>query len=356
MPTKLNRHTNLTSAVPRLQGKITLEEAIGATWWPAFLTTPPTNQIAGLEGLPFSAEFLKDVDDRLTDIPSRLASMDQSGIAYQIVSLTSPGIEGIFDAKTAVEYAVKINDMMVEQYVKPHPTRFGFFCSVPLQDPEAAAKELERAVGLGALGVLINGYSNLGSENNVQYVDEPQCEVFWQMVSKLDVPVYLHPRPAPPDQQRLYRGYPNLAQAGYGFGAETGGHALRIICSGLLDRYPNVRIVLGHCAEAIPFLIHRVQHRIAIGTPGCCGPFKKDIMFYFHKHFYATTAGVRRESTLRCTLEELGEDHVMFSVDYPYESNEDTADWYDALALNENTRTKLAYENAKRIFKITALD
>lgn len=190
MPTTLNRKTNLTKPVSRLQGKIAIEEAIGTDWWPAFLTTPPTSQIAGLEGLPFSPEFLKDVDERLTDIAARLASMDQSGVAYQIVSLTSPGIEGVFDTKTAIEYATKVNDMIVEQYVNPHPDRFGFFCCVPLQDPKAAAKELERAVGLGAAGVLVNGYSSIGSENNVQYMDEPQCEPFWQMVSKLDVPVY----------------------------------------------------------------------------------------------------------------------------------------------------------------------
>lgn len=162
----------------------------------------------------------------------------------------------------------------------------------------------------------------------------------------------MHPRPPPPDQQRLYKGYPNLAQSGYGFGAETGGHVLRIICSGLLDRYPNIRIILGHCAEAIPFLVHRVQHRIEIATPGTCGPYKRDMLYYFHKHFYATLAGVRRLSTLRCTLEELGEDHVMFSVDYPYESQEDAADWFDSLELNQNTRQRLAYENARKMFKI----
>lgn len=175
-------------------------------------------------------------------------------------------------------------------------------------------------------------------------------------MSKLDVPVYLHPRPPPPDQQRLYRGYPNLAQSGYGFGAETGGHALRIMCSGLLDRYPNVRIVLGHCAEAISFLVHRVQHRIEIATPGSCGPYQRDMLYYFQNNFYATMAGVRRVSTVRNVMEELGEDRVCFSVDYPYESQEDAADWFDSLPLNENTRRRLAFENAKRIFKITELD
>lgn len=175
----LNRHTDGTTKVPRMQGKIAVEEAVGTNWWPSYVTTPPTNQIYGCDGLPFSPQFLKDVDDRLTDIPARLASMDASGVAYQIVSLTSPGIEGIFDPKLAVEYAIKSNDMMANDYVKAHPKRFGFFCCVPMQDPAAAAAELERAVTkLGAKGVLVNGYSSLGtgsSETSVQYMDEPQC-------------------------------------------------------------------------------------------------------------------------------------------------------------------------------------
>lgn len=136
MPGALNRKTDLSKKVPRLEGKIALEEAIGCTWWQAFLTTPPTSQIAGLEGLPFSPGFLKDVDERLTDISARLASMEASGVAYQIVSLTSPGIEGVFDTKTAIEYATRVNDMIVEDYVKPYPKKFGWFCSVPLQDAE----------------------------------------------------------------------------------------------------------------------------------------------------------------------------------------------------------------------------
>lgn len=169
------------------------------------------------------------------------------------------------------------------------------------------------------------------------------------MLHRLRVPLYLHPRLPPIHQQVLYSDYPNPASASYGFGVECAGHALRIMCSGILDKYP-VNIILGHCAEALPFLIHRAEQRMNIGTPRSNGAHKKTLMHYFQTHFYATLAGVRRLSTLRNTIEELGEARVMFSVDYPYESNEAAADWFDGLELNDNTRNAIAAGNAVQLF------
>lgn len=346
----LNRQTNAVLPVKRIQGKIALEEAVGTSAFEAHLPYPPRPMIEGVESVPFSAAFIKDITVRLNDIPARLHSMDQSGISYAIVSLTAPGIEGVTNPEKAVDFARQTNDEMYQKYVKAYPDRFGFFACVAMQKPEEAALELERAVThLGAKGVLINGFTDLDDRDNIQYLDEPQCEPFWAMLAKLNVPLYIHPRSPPITQQRLYKGYPNLAQAAYAFGTETAGHALRIMASGLLDRH-DVRIILGHAAEALPFLIHRVDHRMAIGTPGTNGKHTKTMMHYFQKHFYATLAGVRNQSTMKNTIEELGESHVLFSVDYPYESNEDAADWFDGMQMNENTREALAYGNAKRFF------
>ncbi|KAJ9622085.1 hypothetical protein H2203_006966 [Taxawa tesnikishii (nom. ined.)] len=298
------RETNQTLRVQRCPGKIAIEEACGSPFWNASLTVPEAPLITHFEGtLPFSEEVIHDIKGRLNDVDLRIKSMDQSGIGFEIISLTSPGIEGVADAKTAVE----------------HPDRFGFFACVPMQDPKAAAQELERAVTkLGAKGVLINGYSNINPDNmsDVQYLDAEVCTPFWDMLSKLDVPMYIHPRNPPPNQQRIYWDYPAMCQAAFAFGNETAGHAVRIMCSGLLDKYPNT------------------------------------MMYYFQNNFIATLAGVRRESTLRNTLEELGEGRVLFSVDYPYESNEEASDWFDGLQMNENTRRQIASENAKRWLKL----
>lgn len=346
----LNRETTERIRVNRRHGKIALEEAVGSPLFAAHQNYPPRPAIKGLDGLPFSPQFLADVEERLDDVELRLKSMDQSGIQYAILSLTSPGIEGVSDASTAIRFSKETNDSIYNKYVKPYPSRFGFFACVAMHDPKEAAKELERAVRtLGAKGALINGFTNLDAEDRqLRYLDAPECEPFWEMLYRLKVPLYLHPRLPPTHQQVLYNQYPNLASASYGFGVECAGHALRIMCSGILDKFP-VDIILGHCAEALPFLIHRADHRMNIGNPGSNGKHTKPLMHYFRSHFYATLAGVRRSSTLRNTIEELGESRVMFSVDYPYESNEDAADWFDALELNENSRAAISNGNAIRL-------
>ncbi|KAK7531034.1 amidohydrolase 2 [Phyllosticta citricarpa] len=348
----LNRSTTCTNLVNRLTHKIALEEAILPVSIPLNETIPLVPQVDDVPGAVLSPTFTSDVAQRLTDVALRLQSMDASGIRYNIVSLTSPGIEGVFDAKLAVEYACKVNDEIHATYVAPHPTRFGFFACLPMQDPPAAARELERCVKqLGAKGALVNGYSQLGSADEVRYLDEAACEPVWAALAALDVPLYLHPRIPPPGQQRVYRGFPMLAHAAYGFGAETGAHALRLACSGLFDRYPRVQVILGHAAEALPFLAHRIDHRLAVGVPGASGSHKQSVAYYLRNNFLAALSGVRRLSTVRCTLEEMGEERVLWSVDYPYESNEDAADWFDGVeGLGEETKKKIAWRNAERIF------
>ncbi|EUC48288.1 hypothetical protein COCMIDRAFT_34165 [Bipolaris oryzae ATCC 44560] len=325
----LNCKTTETIKFDRLKQKIAFQEAVGSPYFIAHGTHPPTLMITGMkDGLPpYNTPFLEDIDDRLNNVEKRLESMDASGIAYAIVSLTCSGVEGILYPDEAVELAKKTNDAIYEIYVKVHPTRFGFFCSVAIQKPEEAAKEL------GAKGALFNGFTNIhkGDVSNVHYLDDPVCEPLWEKVSELNVPMY----------------------AAYGFGVETAGHSLRIMCSGILGRYKNVQIILGHCAESLPFLAHRIDHRMAIGIMGNNGPYENSIMYCLQKNFYATLAGVRRESTMRNTIDEMGESCVLFSVDYPYESNEDATDWFDGIQMNENTREAIGWENAKRIFKLT---
>ncbi|KAK8181812.1 amidohydrolase 2 [Phyllosticta capitalensis] len=351
----LNRTTTCTNPICRLPHKIALEEAILPVSIP-LNEIPPLSSVDGVAGAVLSSTFMVDVGKRLTDVSLRLQSMDASGIRYAIVSLTSPGIEGIFDTTTAVSYARKVNDEIHATYVAPHPTRFGFFACLPMQDSVAAATELERCVTqLGAKGALVNGYSQLdgGDAQTVRYLDEAACEPVWATLARLDVPLYLHPRVPPPGQQRVYAGFPMLAHAAYGFGAETGAHALRLACSGLFDRYPRLQVVLGHAAEALPYLAHRIDHRLAVGVPGASGPHKESVSYYLRNNFLATLSGVRRLSAVRCALEEMGEERVMWSVDYPYESNEDAADWFDGVeGLGEETKRKIAWRNAERIFGI----
>ncbi|MEZ0053801.1 putative TIM-barrel fold metal-dependent hydrolase [Mycobacterium sp. MAA66] len=327
-----------------MKGKIALEEH----WEPADFDATGEHSFT-------EKGYFDEVERRLKEVDERVEDMERNGIGVSILSLTQPGIEGITDTPTAIDAAQRLNDLAAKELVGRHPDRLRMFAAVPLQDPQAAATELERAVkDLGAVGALINGYTNIGDENTAQYLDEPQVDPFWNKVSELNVPVYLHPRIPLPNQQRIYQGYEGLLGSAWGFGVETSTHALRMILSGLFDRYPNINVILGHCGEALPFTLPRVEHRLRHQRRETHGPHLKPPTAYLRENFYLTTSGVFRTSTLLDTMLEVGADRVLFSVDYPYESMDEIAPWFDTVPISENDRIKIGRTTAANLFGLNA--
>jgi gamma-resorcylate decarboxylase len=212
----------------------------------------------------YDPNYFADVQKRLGDATLRLEDMDRCGIERIVLSLTQPGIQGIPDRAIAVDTAKRMNDDLAEQFLAAHPNRFAGFAAVALQDVPAACDELERAVSkLDFKGAMINGYSNIGDMDTAQYLDEPPVWDFWARVDALlDVSIYLHPRRPLPNQRRVYESYPILADAPWGFGAETAAHTLRLMLSGLFDRFPRLKIILGHQGEGLPFLLPRIESRL----------------------------------------------------------------------------------------------
>jgi 2,3-dihydroxybenzoate decarboxylase len=279
----------------------------------------------------------------------RIESMDKAGIELSILSFYSPGIQAETDPDLAVQHAKRANDFLAENVIAHHPDRYAGFAAVPLQNPEAAADELERCVKqLGFLGALFNGYSNSQNENTAEYADEKRCDVFWDKVAELDVPVYLHPRDPLPNQQRIYEGRPELLSAAWAFGVETSTHALRLITSGLFDRHPGVNIILGHLGETLPFGIWRVEH--IIKRRGMCEYLQKSISSYLADNFFITTSGNFRTQALLNTMLEVSSDRILFSTDYPYESAEEAATWFDSCPISEPDRVRIGRENAAKLF------
>ncbi|WP_262421725.1 amidohydrolase family protein [Paraburkholderia sp. UCT31] len=239
-----------------MKGKIVLEE---------HLSTPLNNSLwdACSEAARNGKAYMEDVESRLLDVDRRLEEMDRNGIDMAIVSLTSPGAQSIIDPREAVEFTRKTNDEINENFTSRDPARLRAFATVALQSPREAADELERAVKeLGMLGALINGYTNVGSADSAQYLDEAPVWEFWDRVAQLEVPVYLHPREPLPGQQRIYEGYASLVGSAWGFAHETATHAIRLMLSGLFDRYPNLSIILGHLGEGLPLMLPRLEHRL----------------------------------------------------------------------------------------------
>jgi gamma-resorcylate decarboxylase len=296
--------------------------------------------------------YMDYVESHLLDVDERIKIMDATGIERTIVSLTSPGIQSITDTEFAVGVARDTNDLVKRNFVDHYPDRLSMFACLPTQDGAEAAAELRRAVGeLGAVGALINGYTNVGDANTGRYLDDDAYEPLWAAVEDLSVPVYLHPREPLPAQQAIYAGYESLVGSAWGFAHETATHAVRLMLSGLFDRHPGVQIIIGHLAEGLPFLLPRLEHRLDKQKDGVgLGSARRKVSEYFNDNFYATTSGHFHTRTLFNTIAELGVDRVLFSADYPYETMEEAAAWFDNSLLSRNDARKIGRDNARRLF------
>jgi predicted TIM-barrel fold metal-dependent hydrolase len=336
-----------------LQDKIALEEHFYLPSYEAY--GADGEALDGAAKAPnYLPDFFASVQKGLSDIKLRLEEMDRGGIERMVLSLTQPGIQSIPDRKMAVDTAKRMNDELA-LIVEAHPKQFLGFAAVPLQDVRAACDELDRCVSkLGFKGVLINGYSNIGDMDTAQYLDEAPVWDFWARVDALGVPVYLHPRPPLMSQRRAYEGYEVLADSPWGFGAETSLHSLRLILSGLFDRFPRLQVILGHLGEGLPFLLPRVEHRLRHMSPHVRGKQQKPVTSYLRENFYITTAGNFRAQAFIDTMLEVGSDRILYSVDYPYETVKEQNDFFDNLPISETDRRKVGRENALKLLRLAS--
>ena len=323
-----------------MQGKIALEEHF------AIEPTLGDSQV-------FGSHVWKDLSHRLLDIQeTRLGEMDKHGIEMMILSLNAPAIQAIHDVKKAVAIARQANDALAGE-VQKRPGRFAAFAAIPMQDPEAAAVELTRCVkDLGMVGALVNGFSQIGSTENVTYYDLPQYRAFWRTVEALDVPFYLHPRNPLPSWAKFYEGHDWLLGPNWAFAAETAVHAFRLIGSGLFDECPNLKMVLGHIGEGIPVYLWRIDNRNGWMKAPHKYPAKHSVAHYFRKHFHLTTSGNFDTAALVNAISVMGVDRVMFSVDWPFEDVGEGAEWIDAADISEADRVKVGRANAIKLFKL----
>jgi predicted TIM-barrel fold metal-dependent hydrolase len=282
------------------------------------------------------------VADQLGDLDKiRLAEMDAAGIDVQVISHVAPAAQGLADG---VEVAQRANDQLAIA-VASHPDRFAGFATLPTGDPSAAADELERAVGdLGFVGALVN--STLGP--NGVFLDDPRFEPLLDRFELLDVPLYLHPAPPPPAlRDILYGGLPpliaaRLATGAWGWHAEAGLHALRMVAAGVFDRHPGLRMILGHCGEMIPFMLDRIDEQLH-------GQLRLEPSEYFLRNVWVTTAGMFSVPPVMCSVQVFGVDRVLFSVDYPFGSNPRGRELLDTLPLSPADKAKIAGGNAERL-------
>jgi 2,3-dihydroxybenzoate decarboxylase len=324
-----------------MKGKIALEEHIAI------------EETASNFGTPFPDRVWQELKGRLLDIHGRrLALMDEHGVDIMLLSLNAPAIQAIPDPVQAEAVARKANDFLAGE-VRKRPDRFQALAALPMQDPERAARELERAVkDLGLRGALVNGFSQVGDGDTAAYYDLPQYRPFWATVESLDVPFYLHPRNPLPRDAKIYDGHAWLLGPVWAFGQETAVHALRLMGSGLFDAHPRLQIILGHLGENLPYGMWRIDNANAWVESRSNYPAKRPMREYFTNNFHITTSGNFNTAALLDAMTVLGADRIMFSVDWPFENVDHAAKWFDACPISESDRLKIGRTNAVRLFKL----
>ncbi|RXW33552.1 amidohydrolase family protein [Propioniciclava flava] len=337
---------------PQQLGKIAVEEAYQHPNDSKRILSDETELARVSDGGGVMPSYYRPIQSLLAEFDEiRLTRMDAAGIDHAILSLTAPGIQAIVDSADAEKKARSENDFLAE-VVRRHPSRYSGFAAVPLQNAGAAAQELERAVvDLGFKGAMVNGYTSTQHPERGIYLDEAANDRFWEKLCELDVPLYLHPRSALSGGLRLYEGHPELKGATWGFGAETATHVLRIIFSGVFDRFPDAKLIVGHMGEALPALLWRTQNMFDLN------PFdkrpQKTLEEYFADNIWITTSGSFSDSSLTNAILAIGSDRIMFSVDYPYSENQPAANWIEHAPISVSDRRKFCSGNARRLFRIT---
>jgi predicted TIM-barrel fold metal-dependent hydrolase len=285
--------------------------------------------------------------ERLYDLGAlRLKEMDEAGIDIQVLSQGAPSTQKL-PADIAVPMTRGVNDRLAA-VCAANPSRFAAFAALPTADPAAAADELERAVvKLGFKGAMLHGLAN------GVFLDHKRFWPIYERAEKLDVPIYLHP--GLPDARVMdayyndyAKDYPMVVRAAWGYTVETATLAIRMVLSGVFDKHPNLKIILGHLGETLPFLVWRVDH--ALARPGAA----KSLSFrdVFCSRFWVTTSGFFSTPALMCCVQELGVDRILFAVDWPFVMNAPGVTWMETVPLCDADKAKILSGNAKRLLKL----
>ena len=360
--------------------KIALEEAFS---WPN-----QKNEVWCPTPMPytFNESLLNDI------VGKRLELMNRENIRVQVLSVTSPGTESLKNGDNGyiIRKCRAVNNYIANA-IRNHTDRFKVFACLPMRSPKAAAADLERCVReLGFVGALVNGYDDCGKKKPLYY-DTKNYDVLWQKFVELDVPLYLHPRVFLSNGSRFestdtlyfYNRYPELHESAWGFHDRLAMQVLRMLISGLFERNPKFKLVLGHAGEILPWWAERFEHRLCRETydyfdapealkkkynphyPKVINKFRIKtkgwipridrkyflLSSYIKRNIYITTSGFFSDSVLKYLIDQYGEDRILFAVDYPYENQCQASKWLDSVDIKKSTKKKIAYQNAQKLLK-----
>ena len=283
---------------------------------------------------------------RLLDVTQeRIGQMDAAGLDMAVLSLNAPGIQAEPDPGRAVWRAKDVNDFLATA-IDANPTRYAGFAALPLQDPAAAADELERAVNeLHLCGALVNAHTN------GVYLDDPSLRVVWERAQALDVPLYLHPANGV-DTAHVFTGHPELVGPMWSWGIDTATHVLRLIFGGVFDDFRQAKLLLGHMGEGLPYALWRMDSRWEFHEHHGVQLGREKPSDYLRENLYLTTSGVCSAAPFLASLLALGADRMLFATDHPFEEMDVACDFIRTVPVAEPDRAKITHRNAEHLLRL----
>ncbi len=277
----------------------------------------------------------------------RLQVMDDAGIDVQVLSALSYLVQDLQPARS-VALNRALNDRMAET-VSKYPDRFRALAALPMTDPTGAVDELRRCVEeLGFLGAMIHG------QTNGVFLDDSSVRPILAAAARLDVPIYLHPAPAPPAVQDVYFSGLSpevgacLSTSGWGWHAECGMHVLRMVAAGVFEELPDLKVIVGHMGEGLPFHLDRIEDMLSPVVKG----HSKTVGETLRANVHLTTSGYNSDAPLLCALAAFGVDRIMFSVDHPFGNSNKATTYLRSAPLSPSDREKIAHGNAESLLRI----
>ncbi|KAJ3806932.1 putative metal-dependent hydrolase [Lentinula lateritia] len=309
---------------------ITLEEHYAS---PSLLALRPLNEFN------YVLPKLTNLDEE------RITDMDAGAVTLQVLSHVATAVP-------SPDLARSTNDELYAA-IQKHPKRFAAFAILPMADPSDAAAELSRATkDLHFVGALIDNHLD------GRFYDDVFFWPVFERAQELDVPIYIHPTfPAESTKQQYQGNYPEstaymLGIAGWGWHADTGLHILRLFSSGLFDKFPRLKIIIGHMGELLPFQLDRI-----VPISERWGN-KRGLRQVWRENIWVTTSGMFSLAPLACLLKMSPVEHVLFSIDYPFSKNETGQQFLEEIRMSglvsEDDFEGIAYKNAERLLKVKA--
>jgi aminocarboxymuconate-semialdehyde decarboxylase len=295
----------------------------------------------------------------IVDVDARLRILDEFGDYVQVISLPLPPLEIVAAPDRSPELAQQANDGLAE-LVRRHDRFLGFVAALPMNNPDAALREMDRALDhLGAFGVQV--YSNAAGRP----LDAPEFLPLFEAASRRDIPIWIHPA-----RGADFADYSSETRSQYeiwwtfGWPYETSVAMARLVFSGYFDRFPNLKIITHHMGGMIPYFEGRVGYGWdQLGTrtsdvdyTTLLKSMKMRPIDYF-RNFYADTALFGAASATKCGYDFFGADRVLFASDMPFEPKpglyaRETIRCVEALGVGKAEKEKIYRGNAEKLLAL----